>query len=402
MNRRPVLVVEDQAHLAYGHYPQGFVNLARALAGLGCDVRVLTARGWVGRDDDVDFRVERFGRVAAAIWTAGEALVPSMSRSRWRRGARWRAYGAATMRASTVALATRRAVRRAPAPAPDVILYNHDVHTFVVAALVGPGRFVHHAFRAPPGDRPLTLVGRVLDRDVRRREAARRRAGGGFRVAAATPSLVDAWRRRAPYLDPVLISHGMSRDEPPVEDARERFGIADGARVALVFGADHGNKDLDTLWRAFRELPDWTLLVVGHVADAFRTWAKERVPADVPTAVVVGGYVDDRTRASAFSAADVVVLSFHAGHVRDSGVLQDALTFRRPVVCSDRCDAAAQVAEFGLGTVFEPGDAAALAAAVRAAPRALPPGAAERALTSTSDVAVARAHLDALDQLGRK
>jgi hypothetical protein len=39
---------------------------------------------------------------------------------------------------------------------------------------------------------------------------------------------------------------------------------------------------------------------------------------------------------------------------------------------------------------------------VRAVPRALPAGAAERALASTCDVAVARAHLDALDQMGRK
>ena len=47
----------------------------------------------------------------------------------------------------------------------------------------------------------------------------------------------------------------MSRFEQPVEDARAAFGIDEDARVALVFGADHGNKDLETVWRAFLALP---------------------------------------------------------------------------------------------------------------------------------------------------
>src|SRR5262249_48680235 len=157
-----------------------------------------------------------------------------------------------------------------------------------------------------------------------------------------------------PYLDPVLLGHGMSRDEQPVADARARFGIAEDARVALVFGADHGNKDLDTVWRAFVDLPEWTLLVVGHVGDAFAEYAA-RHPA--PDAIVVRGYADDLTRAQASSVADLVVLSFEAGHVRDSGGLQDAIGFGRAVVCSAGCDSADKIVEFGLGCVFEPGSA---------------------------------------------
>jgi glycosyltransferase involved in cell wall biosynthesis len=325
-----------------------------------------------------------------------DELAPSIERTHWTRPARWSAYGAATLRAATVAWATRRAVRRHGEPTPDVILFGHDLHAFVLAGLVGRGRFVHHAFRPPPGDRPSTAVGRVLDQWVRRREADRRRHRGGFRVAAATPALVESWRRRAPYLDPVHIGHAMSRHEHPVEDARAAFGIDEDARVALVFGADHGNKDLETVWRAFVGLPEWTLLVVGHVGDAFRAFAAEH-PA--PDAVVVGGYVDEVTRARAYSAADLVVLSFQASHRRDSGVLQDALAFARPVVCSDGSDAAHRVREFGLGSVFEPSNAPALIDAVRGAPRVRTTDAVERALVGTSDVSVARAHLDALDAL---
>ena len=400
MTRRSILVVEDQAHLAYGHYPKGFTDLTRALTQLGCDVRVLTSRGWVGGDGrEQGIRVERFGWLTAALWSIADALQPSRTRKDWPRGVRWSAYAAATMRASSIALATRRALRRSPSPAPDAILFHHDVHTFVLAALVGPGRFVHHAFRSPPGDRPRTMAGRLLDREVRRQEARRRREAGGFRVVAATPALVDAWTRRAPYLDPVEIVHGMSADEQPLDDARRVFGIADDARVALVFGADHGNKDLDTVWRAFGTLPEWTLLVVGSVADAYGTWSATHGAVD--GAVVVGGYVDYETRARAYSAADVVVISFEPGHVRDSGVLQDALAFGRPAVCSSGTDSANRVTEFGLGRVFEPGDADALAAAVRAGPwRPLSSEVVERARERTSAASVARAHLDALDALG--
>jgi len=271
------------------------------------------------------------------------------------------------------------------------------VHTFVVAALVGPGRFVHHAFRAPPGDRPQTLAGRLVDGWARRCETERRRLGGGFRVAAATPALVEAWTRRAPYLEPVEIGHGMARGGTTVDGARDELGIPPDARVALVFGADHGNKDLETVWRAFLELPDWTLLVVGHVADAYRAFAAHH---DAPSAVLVGGYADGARRERAFSAADVVVVSFQRGHVRDSGVLLDALAFHRPVVCSDGTDAAVKVEEWGLGVVFESGDASALAKALEAVPRVVPDDVFERALSSTSDRAVACAHLDALDALG--
>jgi glycosyltransferase involved in cell wall biosynthesis len=342
--------------------------------------------------------VERFGPMTAGIWMLADALAPSMPRVRWTRRARWSAYGAATLRAAAIALATRRAVRRNPERVPDVIQFGHDVHTFVFAGLVGPGRFVHHAFRPPSGDRPRTVAGRAVDTWAQRAEAARRRAGGGLRIAAATQSLVDAWARRAPYLAPVVIGHAMSRDERIDADPRTRFGIDTDAKVALVFGADHGNKDLETVWRAFVDLPDWTLLVVGDVAGPFHAYASQH---DAPDAVVVEGYVDDATRSCAHSAADLVVLSFHDGHVRDSGVFQDALAFGKAVVCSDGSDPANKVREFGVGCVFEPGNASALVAAVRAAPAVVASDAMERALGATTAAAVARAHLDALDELAR-
>jgi glycosyltransferase involved in cell wall biosynthesis len=397
VSRRSILLVEDQAHVEHGHFPHSCVSLARALTALGCDVRLLTTRGLVRSPGESDgFAVEHFGAVTGALWSLAAALAPSPVRTEWTRRSRWSAHAAATVRAAAVGLATRRAARRCAESVPEVILFGYDVHTFVLAGLVGRGRFVHHVFRPPPADRPITVAGRALDGWARRCERDRRRNLGGFRVAAATPALVDAWTRRAPFLDPVLIAHAMSRTESPVDDARRALGIKEGVRVALVFGADHGNKDLDTVWRAFTELPEWTLLVVGRVADSFHAYAAAHA---APDAIVVGGYVDDTTRARAYSAADVVVVSFEAKHRRDSGVLQDALAFARPVVVSDGSDAADKVAGFGLGAVFEAENPAALAAAVRAAPSAVAPEAVERALASTSDRAVARAHLDAFDAL---
>ena len=90
-------------------------------------------------------------------------------------------------------------------------------------------------------------------------------------------------------------------------------------------------------------------------------------------------------------------MSFRDGFVRDSGVLRDALTWGRPVVCSSGNNSATAVERFGLGEVFTAEDAKSLVDAVRRAPITLDATALAGARAAMSDVAVAQAYLDLFD-----
>lgn len=390
--RRRIVLLEDLAHVQKGHFPNSAAVLANALGQLGCDVTLLTARGWAGGVvDDPQFRVERLSGVAAALWKIADEMVKRARRlpTRMRNVV---GMGASVVRECGLVIGMRTHAVDA-----ELISSPYEVRPSFVAAFGGMGRIVHYSLHLPPGgDAPVTFGGRVLDAYARARQRARLRAGGAMRLAVASDELCAAWRVRAPYLDPVVIPHAVSRDEEPVTDAREQLGVPADARVALVFGAMHHEKDPGTVWRAFRELPDWTLLVVGTMAESYRNWNESH---DGAGAIVISGYVDEATRALAFSAADLVVLSFRDGFVRDSGVLRDALTWGRLVVCSSGNESAAAVERFGLGEVFVAEDPAALIEAVRRVASTLDPAALAAARAELSDVAVARAYLDVFDEM---
>ena len=395
---RHVVVVEDRAHIRAGHFPNACADLARALSALGCSVELLTTFGWAGdgNPESPPFLVSRTPKPVARIFLASEWLGHRTENMRGSaRAAVW--YASGVVRAAANALAVRHVVRRIGS-GTDVISFSYLVNPVIAAAIDGPGRIVHHTVVSPPfNGPPQTTFGRILDRLARRAEVRRRARGGGFRLAVGNEQALEEWRTRTPYLNPVLLRHAVSREEPRSENPRGAFGIPGDARVALVFGSTHESKDLDTIWRAFSALPEWTLLVVGKVADPYETWFADH---GGPPAISRRGFVDAATRADAYSAADVVVLSFVPGHLRDSAVLQDAITFGVPVLCSDDCSVASEVLAHRLGETFSVGDADALAAAVGHDPPTIARADLEAARAASSAIASAQAHLDALDAIG--
>ena len=395
---RHVVVVEDRAHYREGHFPNACADLARALSALGCSVELLTTFGWAGdgNPEPPSFQVTRTPKWIASVFLASERMGRRTATLHGRtQSLVW--YASGIVRALANGCAVRHVVRRC-GPGVDVISFSYLVNPVIAAASDGPVRVVHHTVVSPPfNGPPQTLLGRALDQLARRAEARRRARGGGFRIAVGSEQALAEWRNRTPYLDPVLLRHASSREEARAENPREQFGIATDARVALVFGSTHGSKDLDTIWRAFTTLPEWTLLVVGNVAGEYETWSAEH---GGPPAVTRRGFVDAPTRAAAYSAADVVVLSFVPGHLRDSAVLQDAITFGVPVLCSDDCSVATEVLAHRLGETFAVGDPDALGAALRPGPRPIDAADLEAARAASSALASAQAHLAALDAIG--
>jgi glycosyltransferase involved in cell wall biosynthesis len=357
VNRR-VVIVEDRAHLPFGHYAALCADLADAFAELGCTVELLTSAGWAGEWDgraaDHSFTVSRYGRWAARVARRDDrrSRVPAMI---------------------AAARARRRQLRD---PSTVMVVIGLGVDPVLASALCGRGDWLFYAF-GPRSERRPSLYRRavaLLGRDAARR---RERHGDAARVVVPASRWRSSWESAAPFLRPVVVPIAGSRRRTRITDARARLGIGADERVALLFGATHPGKDVDVVFRTFAGLPGWRLITGGQVG---------------------GEPADEETRALLYSAADVVVLSFVRDLDRDSGGLMDAIGWGVPVVCSDHSMPADIVRAHRLGAVFAPGDPDSLRAALEAVPRQIDPGDLERARHELSNTTIVLRLLSALDQ----
>ena len=383
--RRHVLVVEMAADAPFGHYPVAFAQLADALRRSGCTVTALTRRGWCLADDPASppLDVRAFGRGAerAFTWAA------RVGRLRPRRSAERLEHVARTVVVGRVA--DRLAARLG---CTDVILVTR-LHA-PAASLVGRhGRWLSYQF-TPPDPSAVDRAVTAMARWRARRHAPRLRVATHVEVARA------AWEETAPWLRPVRFPFIAARRHDPIPDARARRGLPADVPLALAFG-QHPGKDPDVVWEAFTALPEWQLVVAGsRAADTYRAWAARAQP-EGPTPILVDGFVDETTRAELHAAADLMVMSFRPDVRADSGNLVDAVSWGLPIVCSSPCPSADTVERYGLGRVFAAGDPAALAVAVRSAPRHPDPDGLARARSELGDDHVAARNLEALDGIDR-
>ena len=143
---------------------------------------------------------------------------------------------------------------------------------------------------------------------------------------------------------------------PPMapDQARRRLGLPLDSRVLLFFGVIEPRKGLDILIEAFTALagahPRLRLVVAGAAPDGFDGYAAQIDALGIRDRVLAHiGYVPFEEISTYFSAADIVVLPYR--RIVQSGVLQLAYGFGRPVVVSDIGGIAATVQEDGTGVV---------------------------------------------------
>jgi glycosyltransferase involved in cell wall biosynthesis len=373
-----VVVVEDRAHLGYGHFPNLFAELADALATLGVEVIALTSRRWAFEGlAPTAFTRRRYRRWAAAVLRSTERLSEALPP--WTRPLRL----LNVVRSVLTVTETRHLIGRLGPGPVGVIVVSYGISTSLVCALAGPGRWVVHRFE--PLSPAAGPVGRLLRSQVAR---------GHGRAVLAVPEAnwVPGLAYGRPELPAAVLAQSGTRPVPPLDgSARARLGLDPEVRVLLHFGASHGSRDANPVTAALARRDDWQLVIAGQLAanidpSAYHGWSRP--------AVVLAGAVDQATRHDLWSAADAAVLSFAPGYRRNSGTLMDAISYAVPVVCSSRSLAGDVVEEFGLGTCFAPGDAASLSAALdRLDPeRTRSPLAA--AAAHFSNINIARAHLD--------
>ncbi|MBI4770317.1 MAG: glycosyltransferase, partial [Chloroflexi bacterium] len=148
------------------------------------------------------------------------------------------------------------------------------------------------------------------------------------------------------------------------EEARERLGLQPEARVALMFGLVRKYKGLEVMLRALAQAPEVRLLVAGEFYEApgrFETLAAELGVAGRVT--FANRYIPDEEVPLYLAAADVLVAPYTSAS--QSGVLPQALAAGLPVIASD-FEGLTQYFRPGVtGLAVPPGDAGALAAALR-------------------------------------
>ena len=131
--------------------------------------------------------------------------------------------------------------------------------------------------------------------------------------------------------------HPTNKDVAPIpeEDAKDKLDVEDN--LLLTFGFVEEKKQYQDVIRALPKLPDVTYVIAGGLRDGEGERVVEEcqelaTDLEVADKVHFTGYVDEEEVPVVFSAADAVVLPYN--RVSQSGVVNDALAYQRPVVAS--------------------------------------------------------------------
>jgi len=221
--------------------------------------------------------------------------------------------------------------------------------------------------RLLPPRRPRLLTAHYVlpPRPSRRQARSARRLFGAMDAVVAHSQHGAARLREEVGVDPArvcVIPHGafdyLTRlpEEAPLPAELEG---AEGP-VILFFGLLRPYKGIDTLLRAFRELPGAELWIVGNPRMDVEP-LRRLAAAATGRARFLTRFVADAEIPAIFRRADLVVLPYR--DAEHSGVLYTALAFGKPLVLS-AVGGFAEVAASGAARLVPPEDPAALAAAL--------------------------------------
>jgi len=158
----------------------------------------------------------------------------------------------------------------------------------------------------------------------------------------------------------------LAGNAPPF-DARARLGIDPDAFVLLAFGHIADRKNLDLIIAALVAVPGAHLVIAGSVGSArdrpAAFYAAQAGRLGVADRVhMVSGFIAEADIAAYFASADAVALTYTRGFVSQSGVLQIAALWDKPLLASGGAGPLPDtVLRYGLGLVVEPDSTPAIA-----------------------------------------
>lgn len=166
------------------------------------------------------------------------------------------------------------------------------------------------------------------------------------------------------------VEHGLFEHlgpQPPVFDLRARLGIAADAFVVLAFGQVADRKNLHLLVEAVARVAGAVLVIAGAQASA-----SDRPPAFYAGLAeqrgcnarvhVVDRYIRDEEVGAYVAAADALALTYASGFVSQSGIINIAAQWEKPVLASSGPGPLQETLRAcAVGLFVQPDDAAAIA-----------------------------------------
>jgi glycosyltransferase involved in cell wall biosynthesis len=154
-------------------------------------------------------------------------------------------------------------------------------------------------------------------------------------------------------------------------DLRELLGIAQGQFVLLAFGLITDYKNLDLLIEAVAATPQADLVIAGAAKTSgerpvqyYRDLAASRGVAD--RVHIIDRFIPEADVAAYFAGADAAALTYRREFVSQSGVLQLAVLWEKPILASSGEGPLREaVTGYGLGIFVEPDDQVALTAGLQ-------------------------------------
>ena len=148
---------------------------------------------------------------------------------------------------------------------------------------------------------------------------------------------------------------GLQKFEP--EQERKALGFSNKDKVILFFGYVRKYKGLDVLLRSFpdvlKDFPEAKLLIVGEFYDDPQLYLSLINELGLNDAVkMINQFVPNEEVGRYYSACDVVVLPYRTG--TQSGILNVAYGFERPVIVTDVGGLAESVEEGVTGFIVKP------------------------------------------------
>jgi len=166
------------------------------------------------------------------------------------------------------------------------------------------------------------------------------------------------------------VPHGLLGDgaaAPRAFDLRERLGIAPGRVILLSFGLIADRKNLDLLIEALPALPEIELVIAGEDVSAsqrpshwYRSHAEALGVADRVHFVI--RYIPEEETPAWFGGADIIALTYNRAFVSQSGVLQLAVLWDKPILASSGPGPLQDAVGAGLGVFVEPDSVPAIVA----------------------------------------
>jgi glycosyltransferase involved in cell wall biosynthesis len=151
------------------------------------------------------------------------------------------------------------------------------------------------------------------------------------------------------------------------EESRKHFGLPLDKPVFLSFGFLHGGKDMETIFKALKDIPDAFLLHGGdqgfkmHLLDSANLAQKYNM---VDRVIVKDHYIPEEEKPYYFFAADAIILSYTRQFLGTTSLLWQACRFETPVIASDNGQLKELVEKYKPGLLFRAQDADSLHEAV--------------------------------------